>query len=44
MVKPGRNLMVCTGEVVALRGAEERAVALMQATMMVLRDRPGLTD
>ena len=44
VVKPGRTLMVCTGEVVAPRGAEERLVAVMQATMMVLQDRGGLVD
>jgi uncharacterized protein (TIGR00369 family) len=45
VVKPGRTIMVCTGEVVAERedGARQ-TVALMQATMMVVRDRPTVSD
>ena len=45
VVKPGRTLMVCTGEVAAARDdGTVRPVALMQATMMVVRDRDGVTD
>ncbi|HLY32841.1 MAG TPA: hypothetical protein VKQ36_17590 [Ktedonobacterales bacterium] len=45
VVKPGRTIMVCTGEVVAKRaGVEAQTVALMQATMMVVRDRPTVSD
>ncbi|HEX8034865.1 MAG TPA: PaaI family thioesterase [Ktedonobacterales bacterium] len=45
VVKPGRTIMVCTGEVVAERDDGTRqTVALMQATMMVVRDRPGVAD
>ncbi len=34
VVRAGRTLTVCQGEVVARTGAGERAVAVMQATMM----------
>ena len=34
VVRAGRTLTVCHGEVVARTGAGERAVAVMQATMM----------
>ena len=34
VVRAGRTLTVCTGEVRAVDGAEETVVALMQATMM----------
>jgi len=34
VIKPGRTLTVCQGEVTALAGKERRTVALMQATMM----------
>ena len=44
-MKPGRTIMVCTGEVVAERADGARqTVALMQATMMVVRDRPAVAD
>ena len=40
VVKPGRTLTVCTGEVVAERAdGAVRSVALMQATMMTIRER-----
>lgn len=39
VVRPGRTLTVCAGEVVALEGDEERTIALMQATMMAVRGR-----
>lgn len=45
VVKPGRTLMVCTGEVTAEReNGETRSVALMQATMIVMRDRNNLSN
>ena len=45
VVKQGRTIMVYTGEVVAERtdGARQ-TVALMQATMMVVRDRSAVSD
>lgn len=45
VVKPGRTIMVCSGEVMAERdGGMTREVALMQATVMVVRDREGVND
>lgn len=45
VVKPGRTIMVCTGEVIAERAdGSQQTVALMQATMMVVRDRPAISD
>ncbi len=45
VAKPGRTIMVCTGEVVAERAdGTEQTVALMQATMMVVRDRTAIMD
>ena len=36
VVRTGRTLTVCSGEVWAVRGNDERVVALMQATMMAV--------
>ncbi|HEV2238301.1 MAG TPA: PaaI family thioesterase [Ktedonobacterales bacterium] len=45
VVKPGRTLTVCTAEVTAEReDGTVRPVALMQATMMAVRDRTGITE
>jgi acyl-coenzyme A thioesterase PaaI-like protein len=45
VVKPGRTVMVCTGDVIAgQEGGIVHPVALMQATMMVVRDRTGIAD
>lgn len=45
VVKPGRTIMVCGGEVTAEReDGTTQTVALMQATMMVVRDRAAVTD
>jgi uncharacterized protein (TIGR00369 family) len=45
VVKPGRTVMVCTGAVVAERAdGTQQTVALMQATMMVVRDRAAVSD
>jgi len=41
--KAGRTITVCTADVFALRGGEERLVATMQGTMMTIVDRPGLS-
>jgi uncharacterized protein (TIGR00369 family) len=43
VIRAGRTIMVCRADVVALLGAEEKLVAAMQGTMMVVRDR-NLTD
>jgi uncharacterized protein (TIGR00369 family) len=44
VVKPGRTLLVCTGEVIAVTGDAESVVTIMQGTMMAVRDRAGMTD
>ena len=46
VVRAGRTLTVCTAEVCARGedGAFGAPIAVMQATMMALRDRPGLSD
>jgi uncharacterized protein (TIGR00369 family) len=44
VLKPGRTLTFCTGEVLARGRGEERLVATMAATMMTVRDRPDLAD
>jgi uncharacterized protein (TIGR00369 family) len=43
VIKPGRTIMVCRADVFAITGKDEKLVAAMQGTMMVVRDR-GLTD
>jgi uncharacterized protein (TIGR00369 family) len=43
VLKPGRTLSVVRGDVFAQERGEERLVATMLATMMVVRDR-GLSD
>jgi uncharacterized protein (TIGR00369 family) len=43
VIRPGRTIMVCRADVVSISGAEEKAVAAMQGTMMVVRDR-GFSD
>ena len=44
VIKAGRTLVVCTGEVVAVTGDTESVVTIMQATMMAVRGRPDLVD
>jgi len=45
VVKPGRTLTVATGEVVAVADDDtERPVVTMLATMMAIRERPGVAD
>ena len=44
VIKSGRTLVVCTGEVIAVAGDSESVVTVMQATMMAVRDRPDLVD
>ena len=44
VLKAGRTVTVCQGQVFALQGGEERLVAAMTATLMAVRDRPGLLD
>jgi uncharacterized protein (TIGR00369 family) len=43
VLRPGRTLTVCAADVVAVAaGGQETLVATMLATIMTLRDRPGL--
>lgn len=44
VVRPGRTLMVCLGEVFAEEGGERKQVALMTASMMVVGTATGLRD
>jgi len=43
VLKPGRTLTVCFGEVHAIREGKEKLVATMMATM-IARQETGLTD
>jgi uncharacterized protein (TIGR00369 family) len=43
VIRAGRTVMVCRADVVSLNAGEEKLVAAMQGTMMVVR-REGLTD
>jgi uncharacterized protein (TIGR00369 family) len=44
VVKPGRNVTFCQGEVFALDRGAEKLVATMSATMMVVQGRPDVVD
>ena len=44
VVKPGRNVSFCHGEVLALEGGREKLVATMSATMMTVQGRPDVVD
>jgi uncharacterized protein (TIGR00369 family) len=44
VVRSGRTLTVCTGEVTTGRDGETVTVLLMQATMMAVRGRPEVAD
>ncbi len=44
VLKPGRTITVSAGDFYCLRGSEEKHAATMLATMMVVRDRPGVVD
>lgn len=39
VIRPGRTIMVCRADVVAVTGSEEKLVAAMQGTMMVVQGR-----
>lgn len=43
VIRPGKTIMVCRADVFSVSGTEEKLVAAMQGTMMVVRDR-GLAD
>jgi uncharacterized protein (TIGR00369 family) len=42
VLKPGRTITVCMGEVVAAHNGRQQPVATMLATMMTVRDRPNV--
>lgn len=44
VVRAGKTLMVCLGEVFAEEAGQSKQVALMTATMMVVRSGTGLRD
>jgi uncharacterized protein (TIGR00369 family) len=44
VLKAGRTLTVCSADVFAVRGGGEKPVVTMLATIMTVRDRPGLVD
>ncbi len=44
VLRSGRTLTVCSGELWATQSGREVVVAVMQATMMTVRDRDGLAD
>jgi uncharacterized protein (TIGR00369 family) len=39
--RPGRQITVCFGEIVALTGSEEKRVAVMLATMVAVEETAG---
>ena len=42
VVRSGRTLSICQADVHSISGNEERTVAIMTATIMNVRDRPGI--
>jgi uncharacterized protein (TIGR00369 family) len=44
VVRPGKKLMVCLGEVFAEEAGKRKQVALMTASMMVMETASGLRD
>ncbi|WP_242342713.1 PaaI family thioesterase [Anaeromyxobacter terrae] len=44
VLKAGRTLTTCAGDVFAIAGGEEKHVLTMLATMMTVQGRPGLAD
>lgn len=44
VVRAGRTLTVCSGELRAVGQDRDTVIALMQGTMMTVRDREGLSD
>jgi acyl-coenzyme A thioesterase PaaI-like protein len=44
VLRAGRALTTCAGDVFAIDGGEEKLVLTMLATMMTVQDRPGLSD
>ena len=44
VLRAGRTITVCAGDVVAVQDDREQLVATMLATMMTVRDRPGAAE
>ena len=44
VVRAGRTITVCSGELRAVDDGRETVVAMLQGTMMAVRDKAGLTD
>ncbi len=44
VLRAGRTLTTCAGDVFAIAGGEEKLVLTMLATMMTVKGRPGLAD
>ncbi|HSD20933.1 MAG TPA: PaaI family thioesterase [Anaeromyxobacter sp.] len=44
VLKAGRTLTTCAGDVFAIAGGDEKLVLTMLATMMTVQGRPGLAD
>ena len=44
VVKPGKTITVCSGNVYASVAEESKLIATMTATMMALQDRPGIAE
>lgn len=44
VVKPGKTITFCSGEVYALNADSQKLIATMTSTMMRLQDRPGVTE
>jgi uncharacterized protein (TIGR00369 family) len=44
VLRAGRTLTTCAGDVFAIEGGEEKLVLTMLATVMTVRGRPGLSD
>lgn len=44
VIKPGKTITFCSGEVYAISADSQKLIATMSSTMMRLGDRPGLTE
>jgi acyl-coenzyme A thioesterase PaaI-like protein len=44
VVRAGRTITACQGELRAVQDEGEVVVALLQGTMMTIRDRDGIAD
>ena len=44
VIKPGKTITVCSGEVYALSADAQKLIATMTATIMTLHKRPGIPE